>query len=54
MKPFQEQVYGIIPLRKHKGHWQVLLVLHIKGNYWGFPKGHHDPGETPKETADQS
>lgn len=51
MKPIQEQAYGIIPLRKLKDHWQVLLVLHTKGNYWGFPKGHHDPGESPKETA---
>jgi bis(5'-nucleosidyl)-tetraphosphatase len=46
-----EQVYGIIPLRQNQGQWQVLLVLHSKGNFWGFPKGHSEPGETPQETA---
>lgn len=47
----QEKAYGIIPLRK-KGHkWQVLLIHHVKGNYWAFPKGHTSPGELPKETA---
>ena len=46
-----EKSYGIIPLRKENGKWQVLLVNHVKGNYWGFPKGHANPAETNKETA---
>lgn len=46
-----ERAYGIIPLRRKDQKWQVLLVNHVKGNYWGFPKGHAAPGETPKETA---
>ncbi len=47
----KETTYGIIPLRKDENNWQVLLVNHVKGNYWGFPKGHSKPGETPQETA---
>jgi bis(5'-nucleosidyl)-tetraphosphatase len=46
-----EASYGIIPLRNLKGKWQVLLICHKKGNYWAFPKGHGNPGETPQETA---
>jgi bis(5'-nucleosidyl)-tetraphosphatase len=47
----KEQTYGIIPLRKQDDKWQVLLVHHVKGHYWGFPKGHSNPGEAPKEAA---
>ena len=46
----QEISYGIIPLQKHSGEWWVLLVQHKKG-FWAFPKGHAEPGETPRETA---
>lgn len=43
--------YGIIPLKFEDGQWQVLLIKHIKGNYWAFPKGHGEPGETPHQGA---
>jgi bis(5'-nucleosidyl)-tetraphosphatase len=42
--------YGVIPLRKHHGVWQTLLVQHGKG-HWAFPKGHPEKGELPEQTA---
>lgn len=49
--PKIENCAGIIPLRKIDSQWQVLLALHVKGNYWAFPKGHYEKHETPKEGA---
>lgn len=43
--------YGVIPLKHIEGVWHVLLVQHSHGDHWGFPKGHANPGESPKETA---
>lgn len=42
--------YGILPLKKIKSQWHLLLIQHHSG-YWGFPKGHQDPHETPQQTA---
>lgn len=30
---------------------QVLLTQHSSNHYWGFPKGHVDPGQNIKEAA---
>lgn len=30
---------------------RFLLVHHASGNHWDHPKGHAEPGETPRETA---
>ena len=30
---------------------RFLLVLHASGNHWDSPKGHAEPGESPRETA---
>lgn len=46
-----EVAYGIIPLKEENGTRKIFLALHTKGPYWGFPKGHPDEGESPKETA---
>lgn len=43
--------FGIIPLKMTDGHWQVLLIKHIRGNYWAFPKGHGEPGEDSHQSA---
>ena len=51
MEQEQEFSFGIIPLRFFQGSWQVFLVQLKSGNHWGFPKGHSQQGETPKETA---
>jgi 8-oxo-dGTP pyrophosphatase MutT (NUDIX family) len=46
-----EESFGIIPLRQVDGAWEVFLIQHRKGGYWGFPKGHAESGETPEEAA---
>jgi len=47
----QDESFGVIPLRKKNGAWEVFLIQHNKSGYWGFPKGHAEKGETPKEAA---
>ena len=46
-----EKSFGVIPLRKEKGQWMLLLINHKQGSFWAFPKGHGEPGETPEQTA---
>jgi len=45
-----EQSFGIIPLRRRKGSWEVFLIQHHAG-HWGVPKGHPELNETPQQTA---
>lgn len=42
--------FGIIPVHRHKGEWQVLLVQHRQG-HWSFPKGRCEVGEEPQSCA---
>lgn len=45
--------FGIIPLQKQDGRWQVFIVQSITG-HWGFPKGHPDSQqETSYQTAER-
>lgn len=46
-----EHCYGIIPLRLKNQELQVLLALHVQGNYWAFPKGHGESNEEPQACA---
>jgi bis(5'-nucleosidyl)-tetraphosphatase len=46
-----ENSYGIVPVRKNGDIWMVLLIQHSTAHYWGFPKGHADIGESPKDAA---
>lgn len=46
-----DKSYGIVPLKKLKGEWHVLLVQHGAALYWGFPKGHAEKEESPQEAA---
>lgn len=46
----EEICYGAIPIRKRKDIWQVFLLHHRKGNYFGFCKGHVEKSENPKKT----
>jgi len=46
-----EQSYGVIPVYKDGGSYEVLLVRSKKYGHWGFPKGHHREGEQPVATA---
>ena len=50
MKRTEEKSFGIIPLKKEEGEWQVLLIKHRAG-HWAFPKGHPEEGESQIETA---
>jgi 8-oxo-dGTP pyrophosphatase MutT (NUDIX family) len=43
--------FGIIPIQKRSGKIYILLVKHVSGHYWGFPKGKAMAGEVPHETA---
>jgi len=43
--------YGIIPLKKIDGVWHTYLLKHVNGAFWGFPKGHMEFGESPKQAA---
>ncbi|MGE0198735.1 MAG: bis(5'-nucleosyl)-tetraphosphatase [Simkaniaceae bacterium] len=43
--------FGIIPLTFRENYWEVFLIQHLNGGHWGFPKGHSEKGESPKETA---
>ncbi len=47
----QEESFGVIPLSKVHGHWEVFLIQHNRSGYWGFPKGHAEPNETPQQAA---
>lgn len=45
--------FGIIPLQKLDGRWQVFIIR-SKTGHWGFPKGHpKDEIETPNQTAER-
>lgn len=41
------KAYGVIPVQEGK----ILVVRHVNGGHWGFPKGRPEEGETPQETA---
>ncbi len=47
----KETSFGVIPVRLEKGEWRVLLINDHEGNYWSFPKGHSEAGETAEQTA---
>jgi 8-oxo-dGTP pyrophosphatase MutT (NUDIX family) len=43
--------YGAIPIFKDKNRYKILIIKNSKGKHWGLPKGTHEEGETPLETA---
>ena len=48
----KEYCAGIIPLKySNEIGWSILLVQHVKGMYWAFPKGHIDQQEEPLVAA---
>ncbi len=47
----EETSYGIIPFSKVGDDLKVFVILHKKGNHWGFPKGHAEGVETPIQAA---
>lgn len=51
MKVLHDTSYGIVPLKQEEGVWKVLIVMHVKSSFWGFPKGHAEMGENPIDAA---
>ncbi len=47
----KDESFGVIPLSKAHGRWEVFLIQHNRSGYWGFPKGHAEANETPREAA---
>ena len=47
----QDESFGVIPLSKKQGRWEVFLIQHNRSGYWGFPKGHAEDNETPEQAA---
>ncbi len=46
-----DESFGVIPVRQRGNSWEVFLIQHNKGHYWGFPKGHAEDDETAVEAA---
>jgi 8-oxo-dGTP pyrophosphatase MutT (NUDIX family) len=47
----EDESLGIVPISKQNGFWQVFLIQHREGGYWGFPKGHAENNENSLEAA---
>lgn len=47
----REKSCGAVIFRKTDGNVQVLLIRHVNGGHWSFPKGHVEKDETEEETA---
>lgn len=48
-----EKSCGAIVFRKFHGNTELLLVKHVGGGHWSFPKGHVEAGETEAQTAER-
>jgi len=40
-----------IPYRRHGGRLEIAMITKRQGNSWTVPKGHVEPGETPRQSA---
>lgn len=47
----KEKSCGAIIFRKSGGSYEVVLINHVNGGHWAFPKGHVENGETEEQTA---
>lgn len=45
--------FGIIPVRRVNGGFELFLVCHRSGGWWGFPKGHAEEGESERAAAER-
>jgi bis(5'-nucleosidyl)-tetraphosphatase len=46
-----DQSFGVIPLFRKGSGWNIFLIQHAHGRYWGFPKGHAEAGESELDAA---
>lgn len=51
IKMTYEKSCGAVVYRKHHGNTEILLIKHINGEHWSFPKGHVEQGESEIQTA---
>lgn len=46
-----EKSCGAVVINNEGKELEFLIIKHISGEHWGFPKGHVEEGETESETA---
>ena len=46
-----EKSCGAVVFHEHNYKTQILLIRHLNGGHWAFPKGHVEKGETEEQTA---
>lgn len=46
-----EKSCGAVVFRTKNERLQILLIRHVNGGHWAFPKGHVEKGETEEQTA---
>lgn len=51
MDTLPDNSYGVIPVANDNGRVLYLLIRHVKGGHWAFPKGHANEGEEAIEAA---
>jgi 8-oxo-dGTP pyrophosphatase MutT (NUDIX family) len=49
--PTKKQVVAGFVVYRRTSDGIKFLLLYRRGNYWNFPKGHFEPGETTMDTA---
>ncbi|MCI1966026.1 MAG: NUDIX domain-containing protein [Oscillospiraceae bacterium] len=47
----QEKSCGAVVYSNNGGELKFLLIRHVNGGHWSFPKGHVEAGETEVQTA---
>lgn len=47
---FEKSCGGVIYFNNN-GEFEYLLIKHLNGQHWSFPKGHRENGETEIQTA---
>ena len=47
----KETSCGAVIARQTETGLEILLIRHMNGGHWAFPKGHVEAGETEAETA---
>lgn len=46
-----EKSCGALIYKNENNKYYILMVMHVNGGHWSFPKGHVEKGETEIETA---
>ncbi|MBR5805631.1 MAG: NUDIX domain-containing protein [Oscillospiraceae bacterium] len=46
-----EKSCGAVVFRTIEDKTEILLIRHVNGGHWAFPKGHVEKGETEEQTA---